>query len=264
MIEIQMAVATRPDEFSRLQLRLLCHQHDQQRVGPGNPALVREVDEAVKPVLTAAGDIGAHVIVVSEYGIVPVSQPVYLNRELRKEGWLTVRPGPFGEQLDPFQSKAFAVVDHQVAHLYIQNGLPLQEVQDRLENLPGVDRVVLPEEVGLSHSRSGELIALSRPDAWFAYPYWLEDACAPDFARTVDIHRKPGYDPCELFLTSRFRAMRKVFMKKLGFRSLVDVIPLDATLVRGSHGLGAEPAICIAENPVSDMREIRGLVESLL
>ncbi len=238
--------------------------YDQQRVGPGNPDLIREVDDAAKHVLTAAADVGAEVIVVSEYGLVPVSQPVYLNRELRKEGWLTVRPGPYGEQLDPFQSKAFAVVDHQVAHLYIQNGLPLQEVQDRLENLSGVDRVVLPEEVGLSHSRSGELIALSRPDAWFAYPYWLDDACAPDFARTVDIHRKPGYDPCELFLTSRFRAMRKVFMKKLGFRALVDVIPLDATLVRGSHGVGTEPAICIAKNPVSDMREIRGLVESLL
>mgnify|MGYP001438898534 CR=1 FL=1 len=115
-----------------------------------------------------------------------------------------------------------------------------------------------------SDEKAGDLVAVAGAGRWFDYYYWLEERDAPDFARTVDIHRKPGYDPCELFLTSRFRAMRKVFRKKLGFRSLVDVIPLDATLVRGSHGLGTEPAICIAKTPVSDMKEIRGLVESLL
>ncbi len=236
--------------------------YDFQRYGPGNPDRVREVDEAAAHIFSAASDSGAKVVVVSEYGIVPVSKPVFLNRELRKAGWLDVRRGPYGEQLDTFASRAFAVVDHQLAHLYVRD-LPLPEVVSRLEALDGVDRVVPPGELGLNHPRSGELVALSREDSWFAYPYWLDEAHAPDFARTVDIHRKPGYDPCELFLTSRFRAMRKVLAKKLGFRSLVDAIPLDATRVKGSHGLGTSSAICIAENPVSEMHEIRNLLESL-
>lgn len=236
--------------------------YDYQRFGPGNPDRVREVDDAAGHVLEAASDTGTKVVVVSEYGLVPVSHPVFLNRELRKAGWLEARRGPFGEQLDTFASRAFAVADHQLAHVYVRD-LPTDEVKSRLESVEGVDQVVAPGEIGLDHPRSGELVALARTDSWFAYPWWFDDARAPDFARTVDIHRKPGYDPCELFMTSRFRAMRKVLRKKLGFRSLIDVIPLDATLVKGSHGRGTAPALCIAEDPVSDMREIRGLVESL-
>ena len=112
---------------------------------------------------------------------------------------------------------------------------------------PGVARVLAGEEraeVGLDHPRSGELVVLSKPDAWFAYPYWLDDSVAPDFARTVDIHRKPGYDPCELFFDPRLRAPKlsaalRLARKKLGFRTLFDLIPLDADLVRGSHGLAS-------------------------
>ena len=89
-------------------------------------------------------------------------------------------------------------------------------------------------ELGLDHPRSGELVVLSEPDSWFAYPYWLDDRLAPDFARTVDIHRKPGYDPCELFfdpqlLWPKGRAIRRLIQKKLGFRTLFDVVPLDPT-----------------------------------
>ncbi len=107
-------------------------------------------------------------------------------------------------------------------------------------------------EVGLDHPRSGEVVALSTPDAWFAYPFWLDDAQAPDYARTVDIHRKPGYDPCELFLdpalaSPKLRIARRLLAKKLGFRTLFDVIPLDPTLVRGSHGL---PAARRGDRPV--------------
>jgi hypothetical protein len=87
-------------------------------------------------------------------------------------------------------------------------------------------------------------VAISRPDRWFSYYYyyyWLDDARAPDFARTVEIHRKPGYDPVELFLDPalafpRLRIARKPLLRKLGQRSLLDVIPLDTRLVRGSHG----------------------------
>jgi hypothetical protein len=203
---------------------------------------------------------------VSEYGLVPVTRPVYLNQELRRAGWLAVRDGPYGEQLETFESKAFAVVDHQVAHLYVR-GLPLDEVRKAVEKIDGVDRVVSPKDVELDHPRSGELIALAKPDAWFAYPYWLDETRAPDFARTVDIHRKPGYDPCELFLTSAPRAAARLLQKKLGFRYRMDVIPLDATLVKGSHGLRPAPdqgPVIVGENPPDDMKGFKAYVRNLL
>ena len=98
---------------------------------------------------------------------------------------------------------------------------------------------------GLNHPRAGDLVAVAEPDAWFTYYYWLDDARAPDFARTVDIHRKPGFDPVELFLDpatpfSKLKIAWRLLQKRLGFRMLMDVIPLDATLVKGSHG--SQPA----------------------
>jgi hypothetical protein len=149
---------------------------------------------------------------------------------------LGIRGGPFGESLIPGESKAFAVADHQLAHVYVRNPNQIAEVRQLLESTAGISRVAEPMELDLDHPRSGELIALAHNDAWFTYYYWLDETNAPDFARTVDIHRKPGYDPCELFMTSKFRAIRKLIRKKLGFRYSMDVIPLDANLVRGSHG----------------------------
>ncbi|WP_372721469.1 alkaline phosphatase family protein, partial [Novipirellula sp.] len=211
--------------------------YDFQRYPDHDVQRVREVDACAKTVIDAAAAIDAKVVVVSEYGLVPVDQPVMINRELRSEGWLGVRNGPFGEMMIPGECEAFAVCDHQLAHVYVARPELIPEVKAKLESVPGIDRVVDPAEIELDHPRSGELIALAKPNAWFAYYYWLDDQHAPDFARTVDIHRKPGYDPCELFMTSKFRAIRKVLRKKLGFRYSMDVIPLDATLVRGSHGL---------------------------
>jgi predicted AlkP superfamily pyrophosphatase or phosphodiesterase len=240
--------------------------YDYQRVGPGNPKGVAEVDACAGLVIDAAKEIGAKVVVVSEYGLVPVSKPVYLNQALRRAGWLAVRDGPYGEQLETFESKAFAVVDHQLAHVYVR-GLPIDEVRREIEKLDGVDRVVSPKDVELDHPRSGELIALAKPDAWFAYPYWLDETRAPDYARTVDIHRKPGYDPCELFLTSAPRAAARLLQKKLGFRYRMDVIPLDATLVKGSHGLRPAPdqgPVIVGENPPDDMKGFKAYVRNLL
>ncbi len=159
-----------------------------------------------------------------------------------------VRPGPFGEIFDPFTSRAFAVCDHQVAHIYIKDPADIPRVRDLLGGVPGVASLLSAEargEVGLDHPRSGEIVALAEPDAWFAYPFWLDDDLAPDYARTVDIHRKPGYDPCELFLDPtirlpKLRLARRLLAKKLGFRTLFDVIPLDPSLVKGSHGLRAD------------------------
>jgi predicted AlkP superfamily pyrophosphatase or phosphodiesterase len=225
--------------------------YEPQRAGPSGcdmSRLVGELDAAAAPLLDAADRAGARVWVVSEYGHVDVSRPIPINRDLRRQGLLLVRNGPFGEQLDTFGSRAFAVCDHQQAHIYVRDPDDVARVADLVLGLSGVDRAFVGEEraaLGLDHPRSGEIVALARPDAWFAYPFWLDDDQAPDYARTVDIHRKPGFDPCELFLDPaiRFpaaRVARRLMAKKLGFRTLFDVVPLDATLVRGSHGLRAE------------------------
>jgi len=182
---------------------------------------------------------------------VDVKRVVEPNRALRKAGLLSARSGPFGEVFDTFESRAFAVCDHQLTHVYVRDAADIPRVRDVLAALPGVGRVVAGEEraeFGLLHERAGELILLSEPDTWFAYPFWLDDRQAPDYARTVDIHRKPGYDPCELFVDPKLwwgmgRVIRRLIQKKLGFRTLFDVIPLDSSLIRGSHGLQASDSL---------------------
>jgi predicted AlkP superfamily pyrophosphatase or phosphodiesterase len=222
--------------------------YDLQRFGPDAaivPERLREVDACASLVIDAARQIGAQIVVLSEYGLTPVRRAVPLNRALRQTGWLTVRTGPFGEILDTFNSSAFAVCDHQIAHIYVADAALVPAVAEYVKGLPGVTDVLDrsgQREFELQHHRSGELVALSDPDSWFAYPYWLDDAQAPDFARTVDIHRKPGYDPCELFVDPaltmpKARVAWRLIQKKLGFRYLMDLVPLDASLVRGSHGL---------------------------
>ncbi len=242
--------------------------YDFQRLPDHDPQRVAEIDRCAKHVIEAAKDIDAKVVVVSEYGLTRVDRPVHINRQLRHAGLLGVRGGPFGEMLMPGESDAFAVADHQVAHVYVRDRSKIEQVRKQLESVDGIDRVVDPGDLELDHPRSGELIALSEPDAWFTYYYWLDDAFAPDFARTVDIHRKPGYDPCELFMTSKFRAMRKLARKKLGFRYKMDVIPLDAHLVRGSHGLLNEtddgPLVIGPDTPPSDMKGFKDYVTALL
>jgi predicted AlkP superfamily pyrophosphatase or phosphodiesterase len=262
-------------EQNRPELTLVYLPHldyDYQRFNEHDPERVREVDACAATVIDAAESIGAKCVVVSEYGLVPVSQAVDINRVLRREGWLVVRDGPYGEMLVPGKSRAFAVADHQVAHVYVNDRSLMSAVATRLSAEPGIDAVVPPAELELDHPRSGELIALAKPDAWFTYYYWLDDARAPDFARCVDIHRKPGYDPCELFMTSKLRAVARVAQKKLGFRYRVDVIPLDASLVRGSHGLRPQPnhgPLVIGPKPQrgempSRMTEFKAYVRGLL
>ncbi len=218
-----------------------------QRLGPDHPDIacdLKEIDDVCGELIEQAGRDGARVVVLSEYGITPVSRPVHVNRALREAGFITVREELGRELLDPPQSRAFAVADHQLAHVYVQDRALVPEVRALIESLPGVERVLDDEgkrAVGLDHPRSGELVAITAADAWFTYYYWLDDARAPDFARTVEIHRKPGFDPVELFLDPRFRLPKaaigwRLAKRALGFRTLLDVIPLDATLVKGSHG----------------------------
>jgi predicted AlkP superfamily pyrophosphatase or phosphodiesterase len=253
------AAAILKEDRPELSLVYLPHlDYDPQRFGVSGsdmPRLVRELDQACEPLLDAAKAAGARVWVVSEYGHCDVSRPVHINRILRKAGLMSTRPGPFGESLDFFGSDAFAVCDHQIAHVYVKDLQKLTRVVETLRNEPGVGLVLEgPDraEIGLDHARSGEVILLSDPDAWFAYPYWLDDRQAPDFARTVDIHRKPGYDPCELLLDPEIKLVKarliaRLMQKKLGFRTLFDVIPLDASLIKGSHGL---PAMNPLDRPV--------------
>jgi predicted AlkP superfamily pyrophosphatase or phosphodiesterase len=225
-----------------------------QRAGP-DPAKVetdlRQLDGVCGELLDYYAARDTQVIVLSEYGIAPVSRPVHLNRVLREHGLIAVREELGRELLDAGASAAFAVADHQVAHVYVNDPARLGQVRALLEATEGVAQVLDQEgkrAQHLDHARSGELIALAAPDAWFTYYYWLDDRRAPDYARTVDIHRKPGYDPVELFIDPTIRFPKahvgaKLLKKLLGFRYLMDVIPLDATLVRGSHGVApAAPA----------------------
>lgn len=220
-----------------LTLAYLPHlDYDFQRLEVQDPQRVAEVDQCAGSIIDAAEEIGAEVVVVSEYGLSPVTRPVHLNRHLRDAGWLSVREGPFGEMMMPGECRAFAVADHQLSHVYVADAQEIPAVRKHLESIDGVAAVVDPGDIKLDHPRSGELVAIANSSAWFTYYYWTDDDRAPDFARTVDIHRKPGYDPCELFATSKLRAISRVAQKKLGFRYKMDVIPLDAGLVRGSHG----------------------------
>lgn len=218
-----------------------------QRCGPVQESItqdLRELDALCGDLIDYYGKHSAQIMIVSEYGITPVSRAVHLNRELRKHGMIAVRQELGWELLDAGASVAFAVADHQVAHVYVNDPARVDEVRMLLQRTEGVAQVLDNEgkrEAHLDHPRSGELVAIAESDAWFTYYYWLDDTLAPDYARTVDIHRKPGYDPVELFLDPRLKAPRvkvgwTLLKACLGFRYLMDVIPLDASLVRGSHG----------------------------
>ncbi len=223
--------------------------YDLQRHGSdeAHPAVARslaDLDAVAGDLIDFAARRGMSIVVLSEYGIVPVDTPVLVNRALREAGLLAVREEDGGEVLDPIASRAFAVCDHQIAHIYVADAALLDPVADLIGRLPGVAEVLDEggkQALALDHPRSGELVALAQPNAWFAYPYWLDDRKAPDFARTVEIHRKPGYDPVELFLDPAMRFPKlavawRLAHRALGFRTLMDVVPLDPGLVKGSHG----------------------------
>ena len=221
-----------------------------QRLGPdlSQPRLqkdLEDVDALCGQLIEAADGEGREIVVVSEYGITPVTDAVHINRALREAGFVAVRVEMGRELFDAGASQAFALADHQVAHIYVRDPVRIDEVKVLVESLDGVEKVLDTEgkrSVGLDHPRAGELVAISRADRWFSYYYWLDDERAPDFARTVDIHRKPGYDPVELFVDPAIRLpmltiASKLAKRKLGFRSLLDVISLkDTQLVKGSHG----------------------------
>jgi predicted AlkP superfamily pyrophosphatase or phosphodiesterase len=243
-----------------------------QRLGPNHEALdadITAIDAVAGGLIDGVREAGAEVLVVSEYGIEPVSDCVHINRVLREAGYLAVRETLGWELLDPGASRAFAVADHQVAHVYVTEAADIEPVRRLLAGTAGIERVLGRDgksELQIDHPRAGELIAIAEPDRWISYYYWLDEDRAPDFARTVDIHRKPGYDPVELFLDPslampQLKVALRLAQKRLGFRMLMDVIPMDPRLVKGSHGrlpnlteqgpvvIGSNAALTAGEQP---------------
>jgi predicted AlkP superfamily pyrophosphatase or phosphodiesterase len=224
--------------------------YDHQRFGPeGTEALkaARELDEVAGDLIDHARARGDQVVVLSEYGITPARRPVEINRALRRAGLLNVYTQAGMEYLDPWTSRAFAVSDHQIAHVYVPNAADLPAAREAIAALDGVGEILEGEALGtagLAHERSGELVVLAERDAWFTYHYWLDNAHAPDFGQQVEIHRKPGYDPAELFMDpddekgAKLRAGLALARKKTGFRYVMSVVGLDASkYVKGTHGL---------------------------
>lgn len=218
-----------------------------QKFGPGAPEIAPElqaIDQVAGELIDFLESRGVKVLIVSEYGISKVSRAIHLNRIFRKKGWLQIKDELGRETLDAGGSKVFAVADHQMAHVYVNDPSLTREVRTLMEETDGIEEIRSGGEMWgnrIGAQRAGDLIAIAEPDAWFTYYYWEDDAKAPDFARCIDIHRKPGYDPAELFLdpaigNPKWQIAKFLLKKKLGLRGLMEVIPLDATLVKGSHG----------------------------
>ncbi len=218
-----------------------------QRHGKDHPSTLKdlqEIDAVVKDLVEYYEKQGAQVIILSEYGITNVKNPIHINRVLRKRDFIAIRHEQTWELLDAGASRAFAMADHQIAHIYVKDPKDIPEVKAIVESIEGVEMVL--DQAGkakyhIDHPRAGELVAVADKDSWFTYYFWLDDKLAPDYARMVDIHKKPGYDPVEMFVDPKIsfpmlKVGSKLMKKKLGFRMTMNVIPLDATLVGGSHG----------------------------
>ena len=229
---------------------------------PASSESLRQIDEVVRQLVRHYEKQDSRIILLSEYGINPVHRPIHLNRLFREHGWIAVREENGKELLDAGASQAFAVADHQIAHVYLNDAAIVAQVRALLEKTEGIARILDAEgksEFQIDHSRAGDLVLIADDDAWFTYYYWDDDHRAPDFARTVQIHRKPGYDPAEMFFDQsnpmiKARAAYKILRKKLGFRYILDVISLDASLVKGSHGSPLVPEeyhpVCISNHPL--------------
>lgn len=231
-----------------LQLIYLPHlDYCLQKFGVDFPKIKKElgeIDALIQELVTYFESRSAKIILLSEYGINNVTEPIHVNRVLRQHGYLAIREERGLELLDAGASAAFAVSDHQISHIYVKNKDQIPEIKALLSTIPGVSKVLDAKEKKanhIDHPRAGDLILIADTDKWFTYYYWLDDSKAPDFARCVEIFKKPGYDPVEMFMDPsnpliKLKAGYKLARKLSGFRYLMDVIPLDATLIKGSHG----------------------------
>jgi predicted AlkP superfamily pyrophosphatase or phosphodiesterase len=203
-----------------------------QKFGPDSPqalAALGELDAAIGRLVDGFADAGLSDVlwvVASEYVITPVSGVGYPNRRLREAHMLTLRDDNGAELLDVVSSRAWALVDHQLAHVFVRDAVDIERTAALFHDDPAVAEVLTGSaraRRNLDHPRAGDVVLISKPEQWFAYYWWLDDAKAPKFARTVDIHRKPGYDPVEMFIDMPTRST-----------------PLNAGLVKGSHGYPAD------------------------
>jgi len=205
---------------------------------------LNEIDEVVKKLVSYYDKENTNIILLSEYGITDVSKPIHINRILRSEGLISIREERGLELLDAGASKAFGVADHQIAHIYLNDPTIESKVKELLKGIEGIDRVLSHnelQEAHLNHDRCGDLLLIADKDSWFTYYFWMDDSKAPDYANMVDIHKKPGYDPVEMFTDPddkfvMLKVILKLIKKKLGFRTVMNIIPLKANLVKGSHG----------------------------
>ena len=182
----------------------------------------------------------------------PVDSVIQPNVILKEEGLLLTKKTAVGQVVDFDRSSAFAMVDHQVAHIYAKSADEIRTLA-RVLDLEGVRTEEYPPPAAARHRRSGDLVLLAEDNAWFDYRWWTDANDAPAFARTVDIHRKPGYDPLELFWD---RASNGVSQ--------------NASLIKGSHGIVAEgEAVCAgaSESTGGDgiaANQIAGMIARLL
>ena len=220
--------------------------YEHQRYGPEGPAAMsalEEVDREIGRLIDEANRYQYDVAVVSDYAFEPVDQSVFPNQILREAGWLQVESANNGELLEPGASRAFAVCDQQIALVYVNDPKDIPSVQQLLAAAEGIEHVWGAAELaahGMTHARTSELVAIAAPRYWFAYPYWHDASAAPDFARCVAIHAKPGFDPVELYLASgwqgKLHLAKRMLQKKLGLRAPFDVIDTDTSRIGGSHG----------------------------
>jgi len=253
-----------------------------QKFGPDDPRMKAErraIDDVAADLIESMIADDRRVLLVNEYGIMPVADAVAPNRYLRDHGMISIRMERGTELLDAGESEAFAVPDHQIAHVYVRDPRRIEDVASMLAALDGVAEILAGpslRDANLSHARAGDIVLVAKRDRWFCHDWWIDDSKAPDFQRTVDIHRKPGYDPRELFVDPALRWPKatiglKLLRKRMGFRGLLDVVPTDTTLVRGSHGrtdAALDPLVWCSE-PVPmpthmPMREVSSLIESLV
>ena len=218
-----------------------------QKRGPQDEGVQNDIgllDEALGEVLAAARDCEYQVCVFSDYAISPVRSAAFPNRALADNGLFACRIIEGRAYPDFAQSRAFAICDHQIAHIYCRDDpAVIREAREILSTDPRTENVYAGDELirlGLAHGRCGELVAVARSDAWFAYPWWTASSKAPQYARHIDIHNKPGFDPLEMFFDS-WRVWR---------------ISGDTRKVRGSHGRvaddGATDAALITSEGIAD------------
>jgi len=198
--------------------------YDFQRHGPGSRAAAKArsaLATQLALLVETARQRSYEVIIFGDCRIQPVRRAVFPNRVLAEAGLFKTRPVRDMLYPDFHASRAFAVADHQVAHVYVAAGEE-EAAREAFSQLPGITEIMdfdAQRAAGVAHANGGELLLVAEPGTWFAYPWWSDRHQEPDYAAHVDIHNKPGYDPCELFWGWPPGAVGR-----------------DAGRIRGSHG----------------------------